>query len=77
MYAANAWHILATFGHPSIWTELNGNGIHSLTNILTLDPNLHTHFDNLDLWLEETVRIFPLSGFVFIVTNQSIMVFTS
>ncbi|TFY55124.1 hypothetical protein EVG20_g9437 [Dentipellis fragilis] len=53
-YAANAWHLLETLGFPSIRTELSGEKIHSLTNILTLEPTLHTQFDGLQLWFEPT-----------------------
>ena len=32
--------------------ELNGSGIHRLENILTLNPDAHSFFDTLQLWLE-------------------------
>ncbi|SJL12654.1 uncharacterized protein ARMOST_16084 [Armillaria ostoyae] len=36
-YATKAWAVLKDFGHPEIEHELAGDGVHSLTNILTLD----------------------------------------
>lgn len=40
------------FGQRGFKDELNGPKIHRLANILTLEVNLHTHFDRLALWLE-------------------------
>lgn len=54
-YASKTWQAMKTFGYPSIQTALNGNKIHSLTNILTLEYGLHLCFAKLDLWLEPTV----------------------
>ncbi|KAG7440302.1 uncharacterized protein BT62DRAFT_910813 [Guyanagaster necrorhizus] len=54
-YAANAWTIIKHFGFPNILKGLEGGNIHRLENILTLEYNLHFHFDNLTLWLEPTV----------------------
>ncbi|KAG7440318.1 uncharacterized protein BT62DRAFT_1050811 [Guyanagaster necrorhizus] len=57
-YAANAWTIIKHFGFSNILKDLEGGNIHRLENILTLQYDLHVHFDNLALWLEPTVR-FP------------------
>jgi len=40
------------FGYGEILRELNGDGIHSLTNILTLSGDAHKNFDNFMLWFE-------------------------
>ncbi|KAG7443750.1 uncharacterized protein BT62DRAFT_1078240 [Guyanagaster necrorhizus] len=42
------------FGFPNILQDLRGEKIHRLENILTLEYNLHLHFDDLTLWLEPT-----------------------
>ena len=43
-------------GFPGIVDELQGAGVHSLRNTMTLSNQLHRYFDSLRLWLEETVR---------------------
>ena len=43
------------FGYKKILEELNGLNIHRLENILTLDINVHTGFDALEIWFESTV----------------------
>ncbi|CAE6364000.1 unnamed protein product [Rhizoctonia solani] len=50
---ARIWAILHMYGgiQPH---ELNGTGIHRLSNILTLEVGLHFCFDNLQIWLEPT-----------------------
>ncbi|EKM47987.1 uncharacterized protein PHACADRAFT_109576, partial [Phanerochaete carnosa HHB-10118-sp] len=53
-YAGNAWTIIEHFGYPNIRKELEGHGIHSLRNILTLHHTLHSYFDKLKLWLVPT-----------------------
>ncbi|KAK0460092.1 uncharacterized protein EV420DRAFT_1747063 [Desarmillaria tabescens] len=53
-YAANAWTIIEHFGFPKILQELEGEKIHRLENVLTLEYDLHDHFDDLTLWLEPT-----------------------
>ncbi|KAK0227365.1 hypothetical protein EDD85DRAFT_957983 [Armillaria nabsnona] len=53
-YPAKAWTIIKYFGHSEIQDEFAGDGIHSLTNILTLGSSLNTLFDTLQLWLEPT-----------------------
>jgi len=47
---------------PNIaFEELNGDNINSLTNVITLDNNLHTIFGSLGSWFEPIpVRCLPL-----------------
>ena len=41
--------------------QLNGNGIHQLENIITLDYTLHKAFDTLSLWFKPVdVCLIPL-----------------
>jgi len=40
------------FGYEDLPKALNGAGVHSLDNVMTLDPSIHTLFDNLGLWFE-------------------------
>ena len=61
LQAANLWTILSMFGYKNILGELNGNQIHRLENVLTLEHNLHDQFDRLNVWFEATVSYFPLS----------------
>jgi len=47
--------ILTLFGlEDLVETLLAKNGVHCLENLLSLDPNCHADFDNLDLWFEHT-----------------------
>lgn len=43
------------FGYRQIPFDLNGNNIHCLENVLTLDIGIHSLFDELKLWFEPTV----------------------
>lgn len=52
---AKAWDIIKCFGYPKIQEELKGFHIHSLRNILTLEPTMHSLFGSLELWLVPTV----------------------
>ncbi|CAE6477690.1 hypothetical protein ACGC1H_002392 [Rhizoctonia solani] len=49
--AATVWSVVTDFGGipPQ---EINGDGIHNLTNIMTLRNDIHTSLDKLQLWLE-------------------------
>jgi hypothetical protein len=47
--------VIDCFAGFKIHEELNGLDIHRLENILTLRQELHTMFDTLALWFEETV----------------------
>ncbi|KZT06463.1 uncharacterized protein LAESUDRAFT_653553, partial [Laetiporus sulphureus 93-53] len=53
-YAASVWTIIERFGYPKLRTELEGEQIHLLKNILTLNQYAHGMFDTLRLWFEET-----------------------
>ena len=49
------------FGYADITDNVNGDKIHRLDNILTLDPGMHDHFDRLKIWFERTVSILLFS----------------
>ncbi|KAF9491642.1 hypothetical protein BDN71DRAFT_1397947 [Pleurotus eryngii] len=53
--AASMLSVLKRFGYPV--ETLNGTGVHSLVNIMTLQSDVHDLFDRLQLWLEATVSI--------------------
>ena len=63
VFAVTAWTIMKCFGGVKVEDELNGNQIHQLENIITMDSNIHTSFDNLQLWLEPLVRFLLLPKF--------------
>lgn len=43
-------------GAIDVVKELNGNGVHRLENVMTLDAGIHMLFDRLNLWFEATVN---------------------
>lgn len=45
------WSVIKSFTNIE-FTELNGDNINSLTNVLTLDTGLHKFFGPLDFWFE-------------------------
>ncbi|OCH92920.1 hypothetical protein OBBRIDRAFT_772567 [Obba rivulosa] len=51
-YTARVWTVLKEIGYTNLSDLLSGQGIYSLENLLTLEPNVHTEFDTLSLWLE-------------------------
>jgi hypothetical protein len=51
-YAESAWKYVYAFGGIKGLEELEGAGIHRLSNGLTLAADLHAAFDNLGLWFE-------------------------
>ncbi|KAF9233591.1 hypothetical protein BU15DRAFT_90278 [Melanogaster broomeanus] len=54
-YAAPMWAVMTRFGYEDLPRKLNGNNIHCLENILTLEGGtMHWHFDMLRLWFEPT-----------------------
>ncbi|KAL0958578.1 hypothetical protein HGRIS_000716 [Hohenbuehelia grisea] len=64
-YAGAAWTVLMRFGYSDFLEELNGADIHRLSNLLTLDKDIHSWFDNLWLWFEPLVSIpFNILGFI-------------
>jgi hypothetical protein len=48
------------FGYEDLPKTLNGAGVHSLDNVMTLDPTIHGLFDNLGLWFEGLVSDFSI-----------------
>ncbi|KAF9011275.1 hypothetical protein BDQ17DRAFT_1420670 [Cyathus striatus] len=54
VFASTVWAILKAFGYKTIDEELNGVKIHRLENILTLNIDVHSAFDSLQIWLEAT-----------------------
>ena len=47
--------ILDAFGLKDLTEKfLAANGVHELTNLLSLDPICHRYFDDLNLWFEHT-----------------------
>ena len=60
-YAVNAISVLKDFGLGSLPQELlETNGVHDLGNLLSLETNVHTHFDRLNLWFEGTNEVHRL-----------------
>jgi hypothetical protein len=54
-YAASVWAIVDCFGGISVTKELNGDNIHRIENIMTLEVGVHSRFDGLNIWFEEMV----------------------
>jgi hypothetical protein len=54
------WTITECFGYKDLPEKLNGAGIHSLDNVLTLDPYFRRLFDELQLWFEPIVGDFDI-----------------
>ncbi|KAG8944193.1 hypothetical protein FRC03_002148 [Tulasnella sp. 419] len=52
-YASTVWAVLDRFGGV-FFEELDGENVHRLENIMTMDPIVHGKFDSLNLWLEAT-----------------------
>jgi len=57
-YSASILAILKRF-HYNI-SNFNGEGVHSLTNVITLDGGLHEVFDQLVFYFESTVSLMVL-----------------
>jgi hypothetical protein len=53
VYSGNVWGIINSFNSIDVLAELDGNKLHSLSNGLTLRLEVHSLFDDLDLWFEE------------------------
>jgi hypothetical protein len=51
-YAAGVATALQSLGLGHVTDELAKDGIHHLSNILTLTADVHALFDNLRVWLE-------------------------
>lgn len=61
-YAAGVAAALTRSGSMLYADELNGEKVHRLENVMTMEFSLHRRFDQLKLWLEATVcrSYFPL-----------------
>lgn len=53
-YAASMWAIMRRFGHDQLPDDLNGDNVHRLENVMTMNAIHHTWFDSLGFWFEET-----------------------
>jgi hypothetical protein len=69
-YAASAWAVMCRMGNILVFDELNGNDVHRLENVMTMEMGIHGLFDELGLWLEATVghhlamaRIYLIPGY--------------
>ncbi|KAF8347305.1 hypothetical protein F5887DRAFT_1175052 [Amanita rubescens] len=49
-FAVTAWTIMERFGGVKVKDELNSNQNHRLENIITMNSDIHTHFDDLLIW---------------------------
>ena len=50
--------ILDHFGLTALTGALKkSGGVHEVWNLLSLEPNLHSKFDRLDLWFEHTPQV--------------------
>jgi len=57
-HAACAMAVLKSFGCENLVDELLAkNGVHNLGNLLSLTPDIHGFFDNLELWFEGTEEV--------------------
>ena len=45
-------------GAVDVVTELNGDGVHRLGNVMTIEVGLHILFDCLGLWFKIMVRYY-------------------
>lgn len=53
-YAASVLAVLKRFGYDV--NSINGEKVHSLYNVMTMELNIHDKFDRLELWFEETAN---------------------
>ncbi|KAK0217286.1 hypothetical protein IW262DRAFT_1449609 [Armillaria fumosa] len=51
-YSASLLAVLMCFGYDI--QKLNGDKVHSLFNVMTLEHNVHVLFDRLKIWFEKT-----------------------
>ena len=56
-HAASALTLIKMFGLEHLVESLNGAGVHSLRNIITMGTDIHQSFDHLELWLEPTATV--------------------
>ena len=56
LYVVMAWAIMQGFEGAKVQNELNGRKIHQLANIITMNGDYRTFFDDLQVWLEPAVH---------------------
>ncbi|KJA18783.1 hypothetical protein HYPSUDRAFT_69697 [Hypholoma sublateritium FD-334 SS-4] len=56
-YAGSVWSIIESFSHIDMLSELNSESIHHLQNGFTMHSQLHTLFDDLNLWFEHVAGL--------------------
>jgi hypothetical protein len=66
------WAVIDQLAGEPVSSKLNGILIHSLDNIMTMDPNMHHFFDRLDIWFEATVRDFIEMQEIILMINQTV-----
>ena len=50
--------ILSHFGLENLVSDLLAkDGVHDTGNLLSLEPNIHTLFDHLELWFDGTDKV--------------------
>jgi hypothetical protein len=54
-YAASVLAVLKRFGYNV--ENLNGPGVHSLYNVMTLQKDVRDWLDRLEVWFEKTVSV--------------------
>jgi len=54
-FAASVWAAIDNFGGIKIAEEFDDDDIHRVENVMTLVEYVHTKFDRLQIWFEETV----------------------
>ena len=63
-HAITAMSLFSSFGFEELARRLlTQNGVHHLSNLLSLDPNCHGYFDKLNLWFERTDVVCHLKTF--------------
>jgi hypothetical protein len=58
------WGIIESFGNIDVLAELDGANMRRLSNGLTLNMEIHSVFDDLELWFEE-VQVSNIKRFSF------------
>jgi hypothetical protein len=54
-YSASVLAVLKRFGYAV--DNLNGDKVHSLFNVMTMQKDVHDWFDRLEIWFEATVSV--------------------
>ncbi|KAF8322435.1 hypothetical protein F5887DRAFT_1142921 [Amanita rubescens] len=63
-FAVTARTIMEQFGGVKVKDEPNGNRIHRLESIITMNGDIHTHFDDLLIWLVLAVADGPPNTYI-------------